>query len=111
MIDLGEVPPIMNDEVIKQLGYAYESRLIEWEQTDTPEYIWENPLAETYYIELSENLQVSKRVAVLQEGWELIFNMNELMRNKKDIEHSSRLEWIVIILIAVEILFQAIDIW
>ena len=70
---------------------------------DTPEFIWEYPELEHYYLALSRYLEIAPRATVLKNRLEVIQELLEMMADEQKHSHSSMLEWIIIILIAIEI--------
>ena len=70
---------------------------------DTPEFLWEYPELERYYLALARYLEIRPRAAVLENRLEVIQELLEMMADEQKHRHSSLLEWIIIVLIAIEI--------
>ena len=70
---------------------------------DTPEFLWEYPELERYYLALARYLEIRPRAAVLANRLEVIQELLEMMADEQKHRHSSLLEWIIIVLIAIEI--------
>lgn len=70
---------------------------------DTPEFFWEYPELEPYYLALARYLEVRQRIEVLNQKLEVIQELLEMLADEQKHMHSSLLEWIIIILIAVEV--------
>lgn len=84
--------------------YLEKSRVIlQFNLLDTPEFIWEYPELEHYYLALSRYLEITPRATVLKNRLEVIQELLEMMADEQKHSHSSMLEWIIIILIAIEI--------
>ncbi len=84
--------------------YLEKSHIIlQYNLLDTPEFIWEYPELEHYYLALSRYLEIAPRATVLKSRLEVIQELLEMMADEQKHSHSSMLEWIIIILIAIEI--------
>ncbi len=70
---------------------------------DTPEFFWEYPELEPLYLEATRYLDVQARVAVLDKKLQMIHKLFDMLADEQKHKHSSLLEWIIIWLIAVEI--------
>ncbi len=70
---------------------------------DTPEFFWEYPELESRYREATRYLDVQARVAVLDKKLQMIHKLFDMLADEQKHKHSSLLEWIIIWLIAVEI--------
>lgn len=70
---------------------------------DTPEFFWDYPEHEHYYQALVKYLDLSSRITVLNKKLSTIHELLEMLAAEQHHKHSSTLEWIIIILIAMEI--------
>lgn len=70
---------------------------------DTPEFFWEYPDLEPYYKMITNYLDVSARVQVLNQRLDITHEMFEMLGNELNHQHSSRLEWTIIWLIIIEV--------
>lgn len=68
-----------------------------------PEFFWENPAFESYYIKAATYLEIQKRVDVLNKRLDVIRELFEMLGDELRHQHSSILELIIIWLIAIEI--------
>ena len=73
---------------------------------DVPDVFWEDARLERYYDGMSGSLDVKKRVAVLNKKLDYANDIAELLREHLSEKHSLSLEWCIILLILVEVLFQ-----
>lgn len=71
---------------------------------DTPEFFWEYPELEEQYNRTAIYLDVRPRVEVLNKKLQIIHDMFDMLADEQKHQHSSLLEWIIIWLIAIEIL-------
>ena len=70
---------------------------------DTPEFFWEYPELEGFYRNAASYLDVTPRVEVLNKKLQIIHDMFDMLADEQKHKHSSLLEWIIIWLIAIEI--------
>ena len=71
---------------------------------DTPEFFWEYPELEGLYAMTAKYLDVRPRIEVLNKKLQVIHDMFDMLADEQKHQHSSLLEWIIIWLIAFEIL-------
>lgn len=71
---------------------------------DTPEFFWDYPQLEEMYYSLSKYLDLQPRIEILNKKLETIEKLLDMLATEQHHKHSSFLEWIIIILIAVDIL-------
>lgn len=72
---------------------------------DTPDFFWEYPELEGLYEQVARYLEIQPRVAILSRKLETIHELFVMLDNEQKHQHSSKLEWIIIILIAIEIVY------
>ena len=71
---------------------------------DTPEFFWEYPEVESLYMMTAKYLDIQPRIEVLNRKLTIIHEMFDMLADEQKHKHSSLLEWIIIWLIAIEIL-------
>jgi uncharacterized Rmd1/YagE family protein len=76
---------------------------------DTPEFFWEYPEFEPIYNSLAKYLDIHSRVEVLSKKLATIHELFEMLADEQKHQHSSFLEWIIIILIAIEIVIYFVE--
>ena len=72
---------------------------------ETPEFFWENPEVEQPYEMMARYLDVKLRIEILNKKLEVIHELFSILAAEQYHKHSATLEWIIILLIAVEIFF------
>jgi uncharacterized Rmd1/YagE family protein len=78
---------------------------------DTPEFFWEYPELQETYRSIINYLEMEQRTRLLNDKLNIIQQLLTMLAEEQNHKHSSTLEWIIIWLIAVEILiFLAHDI-
>jgi uncharacterized Rmd1/YagE family protein len=71
---------------------------------DTPEFFWDHSELEPSYRRMIHYLDVSKRTDVLNRRLNLLHELFEILSNELNHQHTSRLEWTIIILIVIEVI-------
>jgi uncharacterized Rmd1/YagE family protein len=70
---------------------------------DIPEYFWEHPELEPLYVSIATHLELETRVELLNRRLDVIHDLFEMLGNELNHQHSSRLEWTIILLIVIEV--------
>jgi uncharacterized Rmd1/YagE family protein len=73
---------------------------------DTPEFFWRRPRYETYYRLASEYMDIKQRIDILNKRLDVIHELYDILSNELKHAHSSRLEWIIILLIVMEVVMM-----
>ena len=77
---------------------------LHYDLLDTPEFFWDYPEFEIYYEKVTNYLDIRSRVEVLNKKVEVIQELFDMLSNEQNHKYSSYLEWIIIVLIGVEII-------
>ncbi|XP_066144497.1 required for meiotic nuclear division protein 1 homolog isoform X1 [Euwallacea fornicatus] len=75
---------------------------------DTPDFYWENEQLESIYNQVYQYFSISKRSKVMNEKINHCVALIELISHHLDEKHHTRLEWMIIILILVEVVFEIV---
>ena len=78
------------------------------ELIDTPEIYWSRPELEELYIKVSKVLDIRQRVHVLNKKLDYANELASVLRSHLSELHSLKLEWGIIVLIAVEVAFETL---
>ena len=78
------------------------------ELLDSPDFCWSSNKMEEAFERISRNLDVRARIAVFNKKLDYANEVAEVLRNHLHEQHSLKLEWCIIILISVEIMFEAV---
>ncbi|PSR94425.1 hypothetical protein BD289DRAFT_459317 [Coniella lustricola] len=78
---------------------------------DTPELFWVEPQLEPVYQAVRKYLEMDSRVKVLTDRMDVIGDLLAMLKSELSHGHGEKLEWIVIVLIAAEIIVAAINIF
>ena len=92
-----------------QLFLTKSEILLKYELLDTPEFIWEYPELQAVYETGASYLELKQRTEFLSLKLETIHELFEMLADDLKHQHSSKLEWIIIWLIAVEIVIFIIN--
>lgn len=99
--------PFSRRQISKQMGRIFIARHsvnLHTNMLDMPEFFWENPEYESLYKMAIKDLDIPERVTVLDRRLEMIQELFSMLGGELNHQHSSLLEWIIIILISVEII-------
>ncbi|KAK4230874.1 Sad1-interacting factor 2 [Podospora fimiseda] len=77
---------------------------------DTPELFWVEPQLEPVYQAVRSYLEMDQRVGLLTERLDVIADLLAVLKDQLSHGHGEKLEWIVIILIAAEIVVAIVNI-
>jgi uncharacterized Rmd1/YagE family protein len=93
-------------EIARMRGtlFLVESEInLKFELLDTPEFFWEYPEVEPNYEMTARYLEVRPRVEILNKKLSIIRELFDMLADEQNHKHSAVLEWIIIWLIAIEI--------
>lgn len=76
------------------------------ELLDCPNFFWENADLEPIYNMMTVELNIENRVAILNQRLGVLQELLDMLTTELANQHSSFLEWIIIILIAIEIVLM-----
>jgi uncharacterized Rmd1/YagE family protein len=100
-------------EITRQIGELLITRInvnLVSNVLDTPEIFWSEPAYEPLYQTVRRYLEISQRVDLLNQRCSVISDMLDLLRDHANSMHAEYLEWIIIVLITIEILLGLIEI-
>ncbi len=108
--------PLTQLQVSRKIGELFSVRykiFLDSSMLDTPEYFWESDEYEPVYQKARAYLETDKRIDVLNQRLDIVRELLDMLANAIENAHANRLEWIILLLIAVEvfleILFSVID--
>ncbi|MGI4776087.1 MAG: RMD1 family protein [Janthinobacterium lividum] len=94
-------------EISKQIGILFNERYsinLHSDILDTPEFFWRRPSYEPLYLMTVEFQDIQVRQNILNHRLNMIHELYTILSNDLNYKHSTKLEWIVIILIAFEVI-------
>lgn len=92
-----------------QLFLTKSDIILNYDLLDIPEFFWEHPEYQHIYSMAANYLEIRQRTDVLSKKLETIHELLEMLADEQKHQHSSALEWIIIWLIAVEIVMSLVD--
>ena len=99
--------PLSRRELAKLRGVLFDTSsdiTLHFNLLDTPEFFWDYPELEEYYTSLAKYLDLAPRIEILNKKLTTIHELLDMLAAEQHHKHSAFLEWIIIILIAVDIL-------
>ncbi|KAL1966091.1 hypothetical protein VTN77DRAFT_4839 [Rasamsonia byssochlamydoides] len=100
-------------QINMQIGELFILRInihLQGSVLDSPELMWAEPQLEPVYQAVRSYLEMDQRVGLLTERLDVIADLLAVLKDQLTHRHGEYLEWIVIVLIAAEILVAAINI-
>ncbi|KAF2674516.1 Sad1-interacting factor 2 [Microthyrium microscopicum] len=100
-------------EINMQIGELFILRInihLQGSVLDAPELMWAEPQLEPTYSAVRMYLEMDQRVALLTERLNVIADLLAVLKDQLTHTHGEYLEWIVIVLIAAEIVVAAVNI-
>ena len=104
---------ISRKDINMQIGELFAMRMnvnLVSNVLDAPEIFWSYPSLDPLYKAVRGYLEISQRVEVLNQRCAVVSDMLDMLRDHANIMHGETLEWIVIILIFLEILIGIVEI-
>lgn len=93
----------------RRMGEIYLERAsinLKSEYIDIPEYFWEHPSFEVYYSMTEQFLDVPRRVSSINHKLDVLHDLFEMLTTQLEHRYSALLEYIVILLIFMEVVFN-----
>ncbi|CDM37128.1 hypothetical protein DTO013E5_9447 [Penicillium roqueforti] len=100
-------------QINMQIGELFILRInihLQGSVLDSPELFWAEPQLEPVYQAVRSYLEMDQRVSLLTERLDVIADLLAVLKDQLTHRHGEYLEWIVIVLIAAEILVAGINI-
>nr|XP_057913205.1 required for meiotic nuclear division protein 1 homolog [Doryrhamphus excisus] len=107
----GQRVKLSSAEVMQKIGELFTLRHCINLRSDlllTPDFYWDRENLEKLYDKTCQFLSINRRVNVMNEKLEHCTQLTDLMRSHLSEKHSLRLEWMIVILITIEVLFELV---
>jgi uncharacterized Rmd1/YagE family protein len=91
------------------LNYKYQS-IAHIMVLDKPEITWENPEADRLYLTMAHLFELNQRYNEIKHKGETLLDITQVFTGLSHARRASRLEWIIIILIFIEIVIYVVEI-
>lgn len=92
-----------------QLFLTSSDIILKFDLLDIPEFFWEHPEYQALYMQMANYLELQQRTEILSKKLGTIHDLLEMLADEQKHQHSSTLEWIIIILIMVEIIITLVE--
>lgn len=107
----GKGVKLSREEIFQKTGqlYALKHEInLNSDLLDTPDFYWERETLEQLFRQTCSTLNIQRRTRVMNEKLSNCCDLMELLSHYLDDKHHCRLEWIIIILIMVEVFFEVV---
>ncbi len=101
--------PLSKREIRKKMGELFVERSsvnLHSDILDVPEFFWEHSELEALYSMIANHLDLETRIEVLNQRLDTVHDLFEMLGNELNHQHSSKLEWIIIWLIVIEVIIS-----
>ena len=98
---------LSNVEISQRIGRLFITRSainLRSDLLDTPDYFWETDKFEPKYKSTLKYMDVENRIEVINKRLDMIQELLQMLSGQREHAEGSKLEWIVIALIVIEIL-------
>ncbi|XP_037955015.1 required for meiotic nuclear division protein 1 homolog, partial [Teleopsis dalmanni] len=102
---------ISRDAVLRKTGELFALRHfinLSSDLLDTPDFYWDREELENLYLQVCSYFSISRRTKVMNEKLNHCVELAELISHNLNDAHHIRLEWMIIILIMVEVGFEIV---
>lgn len=101
-------------EIARRMGRLYIIRsdlCLHSTVTEMPDHFYEIDLFAQEFNKIREYLNISNRLEIINSRFELLHELFEIVGNQQETAHASKLEWIVIWLIVVEVVLGLVELF
>lgn len=99
--------PLTRKEISQKIGKLFIERNsinLYCDILDTPEFFWEYPELEHFYLMTVNDLDIKDRTEILNRRLDIMRELFSILGDELNHRHSSTLEWIIIWLILIEVI-------
>ncbi|PWW75826.1 DUF155-domain-containing protein [Tuber magnatum] len=100
-------------DIMKHIGELFILRIninLQGSVLDSPELMWAEPQLDPVYQAARSYLEINQRVSLLNQRLDVIGDLLQMLKEQMSHSQGEHLEWIVIVLIAAEILVAVINV-
>ncbi|XP_004460440.2 required for meiotic nuclear division protein 1 homolog isoform X1 [Dasypus novemcinctus] len=105
----GKKVKLSHEEVMQKMGelFALRHRInLSSDFLITPDFYWDRENLEELYDKTCQFLSIARRVKVMNEKLQHCMELTDLMRNHLNEKRALRLEWMIVVLITIEVMFE-----
>ncbi|KAK5638911.1 hypothetical protein RI129_013206 [Pyrocoelia pectoralis] len=110
-LKLGKKIKMTREEVLRKHGELFTLRHLinlSSDLLDTPDFYWDRDQYERLYVQTCSYFNINRRTKVMNEKLNHCIELVELLSTHLSDKHHIRLEWMIIVLIMVEVAFETI---
>jgi uncharacterized Rmd1/YagE family protein len=96
-------------EISKQIGALFMERNsinLHSDILDAPSFFWDHPEYDDLYLKATKDQDIQTRTAVLNTRLDILKELLDVLHNALENRHSTMLEWIIIVLIFIEVILS-----
>ncbi|KAI5841076.1 hypothetical protein DFP73DRAFT_134043 [Morchella snyderi] len=100
-------------DIMKHIGELFILRIninLQGSVLDSPELMWAEPQLDPVYQAARSYLEINQRVSLLNQRLDVIGDLLQMLKEQMSHSQGEHLEWIVIVLIAAEILVAVVNV-
>jgi uncharacterized Rmd1/YagE family protein len=98
--------------ITKRIGQLFVDRAsinLHSDILDHPEFFWEDDEWLNLYLRAAKYLEIDRRAEVLNKRLDIIKELFDMLANELHTKHANMLEWVIIVLIVLEVFFQVLQ--
>lgn len=102
---------LTRNQIFKKTGEIYELKHrinLDSDLLDLPDVYWDRPNQEVLFLSVLSFLNINRRTSVINDKLNNCCELMNLLTNHMNDKHHVRLEWMIIILIMVEVSFEVV---
>lgn len=99
-------------DITKRIGQLFVDRAsinLHSDILDHPDFFWEDDEWLPLYLRAAKYLEIDRRAEVLNKRLDIIKELFDMLASELNNAHANKLEWIIIVLIVLEVLFQIVE--
>ncbi|KAJ3201875.1 hypothetical protein HDU83_006605 [Entophlyctis luteolus] len=112
LLQQGKRLPLGRHAILKNIGELFALRghvNLHSELLDLPDFCWSSSKMEEAFSAISKNLDVGARISIFNKKLDYANELSDVLRNHLHEEHSLKLEWIIIALISIAVVFETVN--
>jgi uncharacterized Rmd1/YagE family protein len=109
----GKRLPLSRTQVLQRIGELFQLRgsaNLYSDLLDTPDFCWSSDQLADYFSNISRVLEIRSRMSIFNRKLDYANDMSSLMKSHLKERHNFKLEWIIIILIAIEVIAGGVNV-
>jgi len=109
----GKRLPLSRTQVLQRIGELFQLRgsaNLYSDLLDTPDFCWSSDQLADYFSNISRVLEIRSRMSIFNRKLDYANDMSSLMKSHLKERHNFKLEWIIITLIAIEVIAGGVNV-